>query len=368
VRILFVDDEDRVLAGIERTLFMTDRDWDLDFAHSGAEALEKLADTPADVVVSDMRMPLMDGAQLLRQVRDNWPRTIRIVLSGYTEQEAALRALDVAHQFLSKPCSSDNIIEAIDRAENLQGLLHDATIQGIVGRIGRLPAAPRMYIRLTELLTDENAHIEQVGETIRSDPALAAKALQLANSAFFRGARSITDIEDAVERIGLNMLGKLVLANEVFGDGNRPEIDRLRLNAVRASRLASAICAPFAPAETATTAALLATVGRLLPGIDKLCADADTEGSGFPTHVEVGAYLLGVWGLPPTIVEAVAHHSNPGRLNHGTFDAVGVVHVAVSLVNGTPVDEAYLQKMDVAGHLPQWTETYRQQSEDSETT
>lgn len=362
MRILFVDDEERVLAGIERTLFMADRDWDVDFAHSGAEALEKLAANPADVVISDMRMPLMDGAQLLRQVRDNWPRSIRIVLSGYTERDAALRALDVAHQFLSKPCSCDSIVETIDRAVDLHELLHDTTIRSIVGRIDALPAAPRMYIKLAGLLADENSDIGQISETVRSDPALAAKALQLANSAFFHGDRNITDIEDAVERIGFNMLSKLVLANEVFSDGDRPDIDALRLRAVRASRLAGTICPPFAPAETATTAALLADVGKLLPDIDRLCAEADAEGSGFPTHAEVGAYLLGVWGLPPTIVEAVAHHHRPARVNHSAFDAVGVVHVAVALVNDEALDEDYLRKMGVADNLPRWTAACRQQT------
>ena len=82
MRVLFVDDEERVLAGIERTVFMADRDWDVAFAASGAEALTKLASQPADVVVSDMRMPLMDGAELLRRVRDTWPSAIRIILSG----------------------------------------------------------------------------------------------------------------------------------------------------------------------------------------------------------------------------------------------------------------------------------------------
>lgn len=366
MRILFVDDEERILAGLQRALFLTDHDWDLDFAHSGADAIEKLTAEPADVVVSDMRMPLMDGAQLLRRVRDSWPQTIRIILSGYTEQEATLNALDVAHQFLSKPCSSDSIVEAIDRAENLHHLLHDATIQSIVGRIGTLPAAPRMYLKLTELVADENVRIEQIAETISADPALAAKTLQLANSAFFGGILHVTDIENAVERIGFNMLNKLVLANEVFSDGDRPDLDELRLHAVQASRLAGTICTTFAPVQTATSAALLAHVGRLLPDIDRFRAEAGTEVDDFPSHAEIGAYLLGVWGLPPTIVEAVAHHHRPARLDHSAFDAVGVVHVAVALVNDEPLDEAYLREMGVAEHLPQWTAAYRRQIADSE--
>lgn len=358
MRVLFVDDEERVLAGIERTVFMADRDWEVAFAASGAEALDQLASQPADVVVSDMRMPLMDGAELLRRVRDTWPSAIRIILSGHTEQEAALRSLDVAHQFLAKPCDGDALIESIDRAVNLQELLRDKAIQDVVGRIGSLPAAPRMYEQLNRLLCDGSADIGQIAATVQGDPALAAKVLQLANCAFFRIGHDVTDINEAVVHIGLNTLRTLVLASEVFRGGACAEVDAMRIRAVRASRLAAEIGKPFAPRETVATAALLADVGLLLPDIGRLCGEVDTEGKGFPSHAEVGAYLLGMWGLPAAIVEAVAHHHCPQRVNHSEFDAVGVVHVAVALSKGAEPDLAYLVRMGVAEQLPQWRMAY----------
>lgn len=358
MRVLFVDDEERVLAGIERTVFMADRDWDVAFAASGAEALTKLASQPADVVVSDMRMPLMDGAELLRRVRDTWPSAIRIILSGHTEQESALRSLDVAHQFLTKPCDGDALIQSIDRAVGLQKLLRDKAIQEVVGRIGSLPAAPRMYERLNRLLCDGSADIGQIAGIVQGDPALAAKVLQLANSAFFRIGHDVTDISEAVVHIGLNTLRTLVLASEVFRGGACADVDAMRIRAVRASRLAGEIGKPFAPRETVTTAALLADVGLLLPDVGRLCGEVDVEGKGFPSHAEVGAYLLGMWGLPGTIVEAVAHHHRPHRVSHSSFDAVGVVHVVVALSKGSEPDHEYLSKMGVADQLPRWKAAY----------
>ncbi|NYZ61952.1 HDOD domain-containing protein [Luteimonas deserti] len=357
MRILFVDDEERVLAGIRRTLFMADRDWETDFATSGADALVKLVAQPADVVVSDMRMPMMDGGQLLRRVRDAWPATVRIILSGHTEQEAALRTLDVAHRFLAKPCDGDALIEAIDRTMGLQELLQHKALQEVVGRIGTLPAAPHMYERLTRLLAEEGERVAQVVATVEQDPALAAKVLQLANCAFFNEGELVADIAEAVARVGLPTLRTLVLATEVFGRKECAEVDALRLQAVHASRLAGEIADAYAPRETTTTAALLAEVGKLLPEVEHLCGEADARGDGFPTHAEIGAYLLGMWGLPATIVEAVAHHRNPERVQPKAFDALGVVHVAVALARGESPDKGYLDRMGVAERLQQWGRT-----------
>lgn len=354
MRVLFVDDEERVLAGIGRTMFMADRDWEVAFATSGAEALDRLASQPADVVVSDMRMPLMDGAELLRRVRDTWPSAIRIILSGHTEQESALRSLDVAHQFLAKPCDGDALIQSIDRAVGLQTLLRDKAIQDVVGRIGSLPAAPRMYEQLNRQLCDGTADIGQIAAIVQSDPALAAKVLQLANCAFFRIGHDVTAINEAVVHIGLNTLRTLVLASEVFRGSACAEVNAMRVRAVRASRLAGEIGKPYSARETVTTAALLADVGLLLPDVRSLCREVDTEGKGFPSHAEVGAYLLGMWGLPGAIVEAVAHHHSPQRVGHSVFDAVGVVHVAVALSKGTEPDHEYLDRMGVADQLPYW--------------
>jgi len=354
MRVLFVDDEDRVLAGIERTLFMADRDWELDFATSGAEALSKLAVRAADVVISDMRMPLMDGAELMRRVREGWPTAIRIILSGETEHSGALHSLEVAHQFLAKPCDGDTLVETIDRAVNLQSLLRHQAVQEVIGRIGSLPAAPRMYLKLSGLLRDGNAGIGRFAEIVRGDPALAAKVLQLANCAFFHSGHEITSIPEAVTRIGLDTLRAVVLTSEIARAHAGADADALQSRAFRASCLAAEIGGSYAPVETVVAAALLAEVGLLLPQIQRLCEAADSDGQRFPSHAEVGAYLLGLWGLPWAIVEAVAHHLQPARGLQRRFDAIGVVHVAVALSQGNTPDEAFLQQMGVAEHLNTW--------------
>ena len=101
--ILFVDDEENVLSGIKRILRSKRGAWTMEFASTGASGLDKLSKMRADVVISDMRMPHMDGAEFLSKVRDLHPETARIILSGFSEHEPALRASGPSHRYLAKP-------------------------------------------------------------------------------------------------------------------------------------------------------------------------------------------------------------------------------------------------------------------------
>jgi DNA-binding NarL/FixJ family response regulator len=115
-RLLFVDDERLVLDGLRRSLGSQRQVWDVDFADSGAAALERMADVPYDAVVTDFRMPGMDGGELLRAVRDLHPETARLVLTGHTDRDDLIGVLSVANCFLDKPCDRALLIDAIEHA------------------------------------------------------------------------------------------------------------------------------------------------------------------------------------------------------------------------------------------------------------
>ena len=115
-RILFVDDDPRILEELRDMLRPQRHDWEMAFAPSGDAALALMQASPFDVIVSDMRMPGMDGAALLARVRQEYPQVVRIVLSSHTELSTALRVVPVAHQFLAKPCDA----EMLRRCEFLQ--------------------------------------------------------------------------------------------------------------------------------------------------------------------------------------------------------------------------------------------------------
>ncbi len=196
-----------------------------------------------------------------------------------------------------------------------------------------------------------------MAKLVAADPAIAAKVLQLSNSAFFSQGRTIADLRTAVTRLGLATLRDLVLASEVFSAPTLSTAERnsLQQRALLASRLAARLL-PESSAELGATAALLADIGLLLPGVRNERTEPSLAGDTRPGHAEAGAYLLGLWGLPMPIIEAVAFHLQPQRANTRSFWVTGAVHVALALINGDPVDEDYLQRAGVLNKLPQWRE------------
>ena len=118
MRVVFVDDEPQVLRGITRMLDCADVQWDIDTVGSGIEALQLLAEKPADVVVSDMKMPGMDGAELLTEVERLYPSTVRIVLSGQIDKDAVDRPIPPVHEYLFKPCAAETLKATIIRSRS----------------------------------------------------------------------------------------------------------------------------------------------------------------------------------------------------------------------------------------------------------
>ncbi len=145
---LFVDDEPRVLQGLQRQLRGMRHEWDMHFVDSGAKALEFMGRTPVQVIVSDMMMAGMDGAQLLAHVVVRHPDTVRLVLSGHADREAVLRLVGPAHQYLSKPCNPDELRAALQRSLSLRGLLSNQKLKRVVSRISCLPSLPSLHAGL----------------------------------------------------------------------------------------------------------------------------------------------------------------------------------------------------------------------------
>jgi HD-like signal output (HDOD) protein len=289
---------------------------------------------------------------------------IRIALSGYTEMESALRALPVAHQFLSKPCDSAVIENVLERACSLQSLLADPAIRNAVGSVGELPSTPRIYSALTQMLADPDVDQRAVAGVIEQDPAVSARVLQIVNSAFFGLSQPIAGLTQAVLHLGIEAIKNLVFTAELFRSfpvRNGFSVDLLQQHSYLTAKIAAAIVNGHSKAQDAFTAALLHDVERQLHGF---------------THAEAGAYLLGLWGLPYPIVEAVAHHHAPRRVKQCAFDTLAAVFVADHLAwqqtpeRGAqvgaavePLDMAYLESLGVAGELQSWQAVAHQQAE-----
>ena len=352
--ILFVDDEAPILNGLRVRLHRLRTKWEMHFAESGAKAIEALERAHFDVVVTDMRMPGMDGAELLQVVRDRWPDAIRIVLSGYAELQQVVRLVPYAHQYYSKPCEAGQLENLIERCLQLHELLHQPTLRAVVGRVSKLPSIPKVYAQLQQLLTSDDASVHQVARLISTDAAIAAKLLQLVNSAFFRLARRITGIEQAVNHLGFGAIRNLVLSAEVFsswpGQGAKCvlSLDKLQSHVHKVAAAARALVAETPPkADDALLAGLLHDIGywvlsnecqaELTQSVALAVAEniplyqAETRIIG-ASHAQVGAYLLGLWGLPYPVIEAVAHHHTPESVAQSEFDPLAAVAIAHALL------------------------------------
>lgn len=378
-RILFADDDAPVLEGLRTRLYRQRRLWQMVFVQSATEAIAELDRAPVDVIVTDMRMPGMDGAELLQTVSERWPDVVRIVLSGYSERDQVLRLVPVAHQYLSKPCDAQRLVAIIERCVALRTLLPSSELRARVGRLRALPTMAGVLPRLQASMANESLDVQETAAIVASDPMTAAKVLQLANSAFFRLARCGANIDHAVAYIGVAALRSVLPSPAVFlswpQEGPMREVDFARLQAHSHAMAAGAQALAGAAqwADEALLAGLLHNIGywvlaqespRELAAAVVVAAQehiplhlAETRVIG-ASHAEVGAYLLGLWGLPPTVVEAVAHHHDPAALPQPQFGPLAALALARALlpseeseafagrlVRDSKVDASYLSSL-----------------------
>jgi HD-like signal output (HDOD) protein/ActR/RegA family two-component response regulator len=360
LRVLFVDDEPRVLDGMRRMLHGLRDTWEMEFVGSAGEALARLRAPapPLDVVVTDMRMPGMDGGELLERVRAEQPQTVRLVLSGHTDARAVLRSVNGTHQFLAKPCDPDRLRATIDRAFRLRRLLAEPAVQRLAGAVGTLPSVPALYQELLACLQSPNAALTDVGRIVVRDVAMTAKLLQLANSAWFGLPRAVASAERAAAILGLDTLMALVLGHGLFAAPRLAPAAAARVaalwehslaTAVAARSLATTLGSDSAGREHAFLAGMLHDAGSLLlatgsplPAATPHAGEAAAERAAHGTsHAELGAYLLGIWGLPDPVVEAVAWHEDPASAGDGPGLAT-IVHLAdrLAAAGGTGDDPA----------------------------
>ncbi len=391
-RILFVDDEAMVLQGLQRMLRAKRDDWDMQFANGGPEALAALADRPADLVVSDMRMPGMSGAQLLREVSRRYPQTVRFVLSGHSDTELVLQCVGTAHQFLSKPCDAETLKTAITRAFALNDILQENGLRQLVTQLASVPSPPTIYNRLHEQLALPDASVEKVGRIIGDDPAMTVRILQLVNSAFFGLSRKICSPTEAATLLGMETIKALVLWTHIFSGQSSPDLRRLADEVSRHSLLTAQLARQIieweegdnGTKESAMTAGLLHDVGKLILAFNcpaqyrqatllaaqERISSWEAESRIFgTTHAEVGAYLLGLWGLPFDLVEAVAFHHAPSRGGNRAVSGLAAVHIAdvlqhetqpASRVQQSALDQGYLESLGLSSRIGQWRDALKQ--------
>jgi HD-like signal output (HDOD) protein len=387
-RILFVDDEPRILTGLRRMLRGLRREWEMVFAGSGAEALDQCASSHFDVIVTDARMPGMEGSELLAEVRRRHPDTVRVILSGQCSRESVLRCVGVAHQFLSKPCDAETLKTTVRRVCALRDRFRDGEARQAVSRIQSLPSQPSVQAQLAESVESTAASVEDVADVIGRDVAMCAKIVQLVSSGFFGTPQRVTDAARAASLLGVDTIRGIVACGVFSGDVEGIGEERLRaLNehslavAAAAAKIAATGTDDRKVIDSARLAGMLHAVGELaLPSKRGRCLPVSNvragrftdepglggdDAAGASAAPDPGGYLMALWGLPDPVVQAISCHGVPGVCPDQTFGPLTAVHVAHALVEppaarrdagAAPIDLDYLQRTGHAGRLNGWRE------------
>ncbi len=367
MQVVLVDDEPLILKGMQRVLRQGVDGVVIRSFESGEKALSALGEAPCDVIITDMRMPVMDGATLLERVHSMHPGTIRVVLTGDCDDRTVLRVTPHMHQFLAKPCPPELLSDTVKRASAMRTLLRNDRLWKALGAISRLPSLPAVYLELQTTLADPRASSAAIARVVERDAALVAKLLQIGNSTYFGAVRAVVTVEEAVRRVGVRLLQGLALSLAVFEAARKEalpawvDIDAMQARALKRLELVrrfghdhdelmlSALLAEVGVLALATCAAdATAEIGARVDAGMAL-VDAETEIVGV-THAEIGAYLLGIWGLPLSVVEGVAYLHRPGDSVAADKTPLVRLHVAAQVAAEQPLDE---ERLAAAGLLEQ---------------
>lgn len=386
-KILFVDDEPAMVRVLKMGMRSMAGEWDMQFAEGGEAGLALVMQEHFDVVVTDMRMAGINGAQLLNHVLRHNPETVRIILSGYADLSEVVSCVGLTHQFLTKPCSLDDLKSCLRKVTGIKQQLGHEKLRELTGGMASLPGIPELYLEIADALQSPLTSSDRIAEIASKDPALSAKLLQISNSAFFGFSRKVFSVAEAVQMLGISVIHSLAMAVPLFTAFDRKKCPGFHIEQVWEHSAAVAAIGrriynehldDSHRAEQAFAAGILHDIGKLILA-EKLPAQyiailAESKAAGRPlhhverqhlnaTHAEVGAYLLALWGLPVPLVEAVACHHAPRRCGSSTLCLAGVIHIADALEHSqsphpgdvpNPVDLEYLKQTGLDTHYESW--------------
>jgi HD-like signal output (HDOD) protein/CheY-like chemotaxis protein len=364
------------------------QEWEMTFAESGAKGLELVSQQPFDVVVSDMLMPGMNGAQFLAEVRKIQPGTMRIVLSGHAERNLVLQAVGPAHQYLAKPCRPEVLKAAVMRGFSLRSTLQSESLRRFISELDRLPSDPAVFDELSLKLLDPQLSPEFVTSLIGQDPGMTVKILKIVNSAFFGFYGEISDVGRAISCLGLDTIKSLLFSTNAFSpcasaDGARARLDDLWKHSLATARGSKAIAIAEKcgreVVDASFTAGLLHDLGKFVlvshsgAQYSETVQTANEQKSELrevearifgASHDDAGAYLATLWGLPRPVTEAIAFHHCPDKSGCRHFSPLAAVHAANSFLreiphpaNGhasSPIHLNYLAGLGLSERMDDW--------------
>ncbi len=352
-----------------------DSEYEIFTAASGNEALEILTVEKIDMVITDMRMPEMNGYQLLQKVKELHPSSLRIILSGYAEKNTILEALqkNIAKLYILKPWENDKLIRLVDQLFETENILRDSNLLGLINNVDDLPTLKNSYFHIMDLI-DNDADITKISGAIERDHSITTKILHIINSAFYEVKTG--SVQQAIAYLGLATIRNILLATAIVDSFNMRDRYGTRLeilwrHAFICSKIVNVIYEKLLVrklSEHEVSAGLLHNIGIVLlltlypEKYIEIFHRAEQEQQSLlqmeqkflnVTHQQTGGYLLRWWGLPQPIIEAALYHHTPfapGIIHHELICAVNIAqHYATVILKNQLSDTLDPSIFDVLG-------------------
>jgi len=366
MKVLFIDGKAKSLDGLSqvcqnrgcKTALVTD-------PLSGLKLLNK---HKFDVVLIAPKLQKTSNVNLLKAISMKFPTVVRIaILDSESDSENSTQVAKFSHYLFEQPVNTDLLVSTIKAlAESRKSITKEVVVKAIAS-VKTLPSPPKVYLQLNAILKNSNSDSERIAEIITQDPGLTAKVLQFSNSSFMLNGKPLTNINDAITKMGVDTLSCIVMTAELFS--YQPDIPNFsiineQLHSLSTARFAASLV-PIELKQDALLAGLLHDIGKLiLFEIDKeltlkyfdnqarTTSDIELEKRIFSTdHCQIGGYLLHVWSFPYHIIDAVLLHHNPNKLLKQRFGIAQAVYLANALLKGQEASIAFVQHYQLEEQL-----------------
>jgi HD-like signal output (HDOD) protein len=392
-RILIADADDKAWAGLREALGET---WAVVSAATGHAALGEAQKGQFDVIIANSDLPDLSGAELLNRFRVSHPKSLRFIAAAENLKDKVMTQVLHGDKFLAVPFDPATVKSSIERALAADYGMNNS-LRELVGRIRTFPTIPSLYLEVANALKDPNVTTDEIGDIIAKDMAMTTKLVQVLNSAYFGLPRTITDPTEAVGILGFETVKSLIMTVKLLSQYDKVKpvyfsidsIWRHSTNVARTARVMTLLeTGDNECSGVAYTAGLMHDLGKVI-----LATNFDEQYHGAhnvarkqqiplwevekdifgATHGEIGAYLLGLWGMSQEVVKVAAMHHHPLRAGDKMFSALTAVHVAnaleyegISEPDGLPLpllDAVYLKQLGLEERVELWRAARRDPEE-----